>query len=200
MNKLLAALTLSFTLLAGAAAAETPPGPDDVPSQAAAEEQETFRPKTLIGDRAASWGGFGSPVIKGTSLGGGTAILVGGRGAAVLNHTVAIGGGGFGLAGRRDDLAFGYGGPSVNVIFFPESLVHFDVGALVGWGGARTGSLETGVFVLEPEVNLELNITHNMRLALGASYRHVTEVSGATGIAPDFSGFTGTLALRFGTF
>lgn len=200
MNKLLASLTLIGALLAGAAAAEAPPGSEVVPSQAAAEEQDTFRPRTLIGDGAASWGGFGSPVIKATSLAGGAAILVGGRGAAVLNHKVAIGGGGFGLAGRRDDLAFGYGGPSVNVIFFPESLVHFDVGALVGWGAARTGGVKTGVFVLEPEVNLELNITHNMRLALGASYRHVTDVGGSTGIAPDFSGLTGTLALRFGTF
>ncbi len=197
MNRLLTLLTLITALLGTAAVAEEA---NATTPAAVAEPEDEFQPKTLIGDSALSWGGFGSPVIKVTTLGGSSAVLFGGRGAAVLNHTLAIGGGGFGLPGRRQERAFGYGGPTLNVIFFADKLVHFDVGTMVAWGGARLGDLESDVFVLEPEVNLELNVTRNMRVALGASYRHVADVGSATGLGKEFSGLTGSLGIRFGTF
>src|SRR5690606_32693948 len=65
-------------------------------------------------------GGYGGISIQGTSLNGEAGLLVGGEGALLLGHRLAIGGAGYGLAsevpgpdflnGDRSVLGFGYGG------------------------------------------------------------------------------------------
>ncbi len=162
-------------------------------------EDPNFTPKTLVGDTPMHWGGFGSPVIKLTTLGGDGAVLVGGRGATVLNHMLAFGAGGFGRAGGGRDMTLGYGGPTVNVIFFSDRLLHFDVGTMVAWGRASEEAWRSNLFIVEPEANLELNMTQNFRIVLGGSYRFVLETSSVKH-EQGLSGLAGHLAFRFGTF
>ena len=53
--------------------------------------------ETLLGSSEVTHGGFGGPVIKYTQIKGEPAVLVGGRGGWIINHTFIIGGGGYGL-------------------------------------------------------------------------------------------------------
>ena len=106
-------------------------------------------------------------------------------GGWILNHQLVIGGGGFGLATparpRAVDQAdyqhtFGYGGLWLEYLIAPMNVVHGSVGTLVGAGGItyqrfRPASLAkdqkcSSVFVLDPVVAVEVNVTTFLRVAL----------------------------------
>ena len=165
-------------------------------------------------------GGFGGPVVKFTSMNGEAGILVGGRGGWIINHSLIIGGGGYGLAnnikakvlgpnGERY-LNFGYGGVELEYVSQPARLVHLSYMVLVGGGGVnwrdenlRAGSMNQEsdtFFILEPEVNVSLNVTQYFRLSAGVSYRYVSGSSSAVSSNPDLSGPSGIIVFRFGKF
>jgi hypothetical protein len=101
--------------------------------------------------------------------------------------------------------------------FVPEytinsnKLFHVAVGALIGGGGVMKnerykGLDETenfdfsGFFVGEPQVNLEMNITSYLRLAIGGSYRFVSG-SKTTGITDEkLSGPAAHFTIKAGRF
>jgi hypothetical protein len=162
-------------------------------------------------------GGFGGPVLKVTSLGGSTGILVGGRGGWIINHTFILGGGGYGLAnyvraatpGPNGEpyINFGYGGVEVEYITNWERLVHFSVGVLIGGGGIGyrdeyyTSDISTkGVFVLEPWTEIHLNVVTFFRISGGVSYRWVTGADSPAASDSRLSGVSGVLTFRFGSF
>jgi len=136
-----------------------------------------------------------------------------------------LGGGGYGVVTEIDapkgvlplegplDIKFGYVGFEAEYIFDPNSLAHFSIYPLIGGGtinfakdvGPVTESNQTigesdFVFVLEPAVNAELNVTTWLRLNGGASYRLVTGVSQPGLSDSDFSGVAATLIFKFGNF
>lgn len=165
--------------------------------------------RTLVGDRIES-GGFGAPVVKFTEVLGDFAVLAGGRGAWIIDHTVMIGGGGYGLVTDVYDfrlvpaprIRFGYGGLELSVVAASNSVVHFSVMSLVGGGGITMGAPgpTDAVFVLEPQLNLVLNVTPYMRLAAGGGYRWVTDVDWYPLTDDDMSAWQVSLALKFGRF
>jgi hypothetical protein len=55
-------------------------------------------------------------------------------------------------------------------------------------------------FVLEPGLELELNITQIFRLAIGGSYRYTSNVSLIDHEADVLRGFNGYFTLKFGKF
>ena len=170
-------------------------------------------------------GGFGAPVVKYTSIYGQNTLIVGGRGGWIINHSFVIGGGGYGVVTEVDapegifpmeeplDLHFGYGGFELEYIFNPKALGHFSAYILIG-GGSTNFAMDLGhynennqmignddfVFVLEPEVNGELNITDWFHLNGGVSYRFVSGVDQAKLDDSDFSGVSGVLTFKFGSF
>ena len=94
-------------------------------------------------------GGYGAPVIKFTSINGESAVLVGGQGGWIINHTLAIGGGGFGLATEhhpemvyattpwsKDELrtSVGYVGVMLSYIGMSDQLLHPTLDVLIGGG------------------------------------------------------------------
>ncbi len=113
---------------------------------------------------------------------------------------------------------FGYGGLMLEYIVEPSKLVHFNVQCLVGAGGVRYredwyddlfddnpdyfhSRTNDAVFVAEPAVNVEVNMTTWMRVTAGASYRYVNGVGELGGLSnKDLSNFSGSLALKFGLF
>jgi hypothetical protein len=172
-------------------------------------------------------GGFGGPVLKYTSIKDQGALMVGGRGGWIINHRLVLGGGGYGVFTEVDaphgvmpelepidlDIEFGYGGFEIEYIFHPNRLTHFSLYTLIGGGGSNfvrdvgpvTESNEQigesdVMFVLEPAVNGELNVTKWFRLNAGLSYRFVTGVDQPGLDDGDFRGAAGTLGLKFGTF
>ena len=172
--------------------------------------------RTLFGGRVEH-GGFGGPYVKFTQVNGQFGLLVGGRGAWVINHVFAIGGGGCGLAnnvdsGRPDSLlSFGYGGGILEWIIRSDEVLHFTAETLIGGGGiglfqedqANSGNRDhhsDGVFVLEGAANLELNVATWFRVAAGVGYRMVSGVEIAGLENSDFSGPAATLMLKFGKF
>lgn len=166
----------------------------------ASDDSAAFSPRTLTGNERVSHH-FSSPVIKGTFLDGSGAMLVGGRGAALFKHQWGIGGGGFTLVSGNGERTLSYGGPAVNYIFFPESLVHFDVGLMVAWGrSSGPGVASHGVFLLEPEAHLELNVARSFRIAMGVGYRHVVDRDNLLRSAPGLSAVVFGFGLRFGNF
>ena len=65
--------------------------------------------ETLMGSGEIASGGFGAPVVKFTEITGDPAVLVGGRGGWIVNHTFVLGAGGYGLVTMhktQDPLAF----------------------------------------------------------------------------------------------
>jgi hypothetical protein len=182
-----------------------------------AEEQ----PRTLLA-RPLHSGGYGAPILSYTRFAGRDSVLVGGRGGWVINHQLVIGGGGFGLAnparpegGASMNLAdyqytFGYGGLWIEYLIAPMRLVHGSVGTLVGGGGItyqrfrpeamKQDLATTSVFVLDPVVGVEVNVTTFMRFAVQGGYRVVRGVSMAGLDNGDASGFNVGGALKFGGF
>jgi hypothetical protein len=123
----------------------------------------------------------------------------------------------YGIAGAPLYLAFDYGGFVTEYTCSPTKLVHATAQLLIG-GGAVTyresysnhgfddyndyhyGPTET-VFVLEPSIAIEANITTWFRVSAGGGYRYVSGVETLRGIGNgDLSGFSGNLALKFGAF
>ena len=175
---------------------------------AVAVSPATAQEQTLVGHGIES-GGFGAPVVKFTQVNGEFGVLVGGRGGWIINHVFVLGGGGYGLVNDiwvrgfvpEPRLQFGYGGIELEGIIASNSLVHFTVAGLVGGGGVTLGvDPSDAVFVLEPQANLELNVTPFMRINVGGGYRWVTDVDLYPLTNRDFSAAFGSLALKFGKF
>ncbi len=177
--------------------------------------------QTLVGNGEMSNGGFGGPVIKYTQIKNEPAVLVGGRGGWIINHTFIIGGGGYGLANQIESdyitdyskpyIDFGYGGFELEYIIQSDQLVHFSIYTLIGAGGVnyRADSHNSWedwnyssdeFFVLEPALNVEVNIASFFRINAGASYRYISGVNYDNLKNEDFSGFSGVLTLKFGSF
>ncbi|OFX88563.1 MAG: hypothetical protein A2W99_09180 [Bacteroidetes bacterium GWF2_33_16] len=114
-------------------------------------------------------------------------------------------------------IGFGYGGFVFEYILFGNKLVHFTIPVLVGGGGASLYKdiiineeeftwddfktyESSAFFVLEPGINLEVNITKFMRFDLGASYRLVqfTEMDYLSN--DDLSNLAINASLKFGIF
>ena len=53
--------------------------------------------KTLFDSNITSTGWFGSPVLKYTSIANKSSLLIGGRGGYIINHSIVVGGGMYGL-------------------------------------------------------------------------------------------------------
>lgn len=175
--------------------------------------------ETLISGPIES-GGFGGPVLKVGSFNGEAAILVGGRGGWIINHSFIIGGGGYGLAnnvkakvlgpyGERY-LNFGYGGLELEYVSNPDRLINYSFQTLIGAGGLgwRDEDIHTGMsnsdsdtfFIVEPGINATLNVTPYFRISGGVSYRYVSGVQSPASSNADLSGPSGVLTFRFGKF
>ncbi len=175
--------------------------------------------RTLLG-RRVEHGGFGGPAVKFTEIADQFGVLVGGRGGWIINHSLVLGGGGYGLAntydfeiildGRERHLALGYGGLEIEYVNRWRDVAHFTAGILIGGGGASWYDRHRGdwgiddnndaFFIAEPALNLEVNVVHFFRVAIGGSYRFVEELD-LVGLGDaDLRGAAGSLTFKFGEF
>lgn len=126
------------------------------------------------------------------------------------------------------NLQTGYGGLRLEYVCCSHKLVHFSVPVLIGAGGVRITSetddadyvsvnydtndddeidiwewkeVETGAyFVLEPGVNVELNVVKHFRIAMGGSYRYVAGSNLEDVSDKELSDFAFNLSFKFGVF
>jgi hypothetical protein len=188
-------------------------------SVAAAEEE------TLLGGEIEH-GGFGGPVVKFTEIDDEFAVLIGGRGGWIINHSFVIGGGGYGLVNQDIDereispdttiyMTMGYGGIDLEYIASPNDLIHLTISTLIGAGGidymmkSRYNDWETGnyanndgdaFFVFEPGINAELNVMKFFRADLGISYRYINGIETSGLSDSDLNGIAANITLKFGKF
>lgn len=104
-------------------------------------------------------------------------------------------------------LQMAYGGLWGGYVFNSDSLVHFsaEMAFAPGMAGYRDKASQTdylsGIFILEPEAYVTLNLTEFLRFSTGLSYRFVFGIDGVPGIdSGDISGPAVTLQLRLGGF
>jgi hypothetical protein len=182
--------------------------------------------ETLLGGRIQH-GGFGGPVVKLTQVSDRFGCLVGGHGGWILNHSLWLGGGGYGLANRIPttpsvltggdslSLSMGYGGFEFGFIVKSDRLVHLSFQTLVGAGGVSEsedfpeydweddygqGERSDAFFIVEPQVDIVLNVTGFLRIAAGASYRFVSGVESGFVTDSGLDGPSAVLSLHFGKF
>lgn len=175
-----------------------------------------FAQKETIFSGEIAHGGFGAPVVKFSSVKGEGAVFVGGKGGWVVNHSFVIGGAGYGLATKIEKnigniknsrLHFGYGGLYLEYIHSYEKLIHFSAEVLVGAGGMEMSddkraslSMDDTFFVVEPALNLELNVHEMVVFGAGVSYRFVNGIETEGFSNKDFSNLSGQLYIKFGVF
>lgn len=180
--------------------------------------------KTLLGN-GTKVRGFGSLDIRMTEFKDELGTLLGAHGGIILNNHFVIGLGGYGLTSNfmfEDDENFedyyiygGYGGLILGGIFSPKEVVHIYTPVLIGAGGMEVrdhnllhnfhippfGFAENSAFfVVEPGLEVEINVTRFFKIGVGASYRFIRESDLTLVSNDDLSGFSGGFSLKFGKF
>jgi len=178
--------------------------------EAAIKDNGYRPPKTLFDNKTIRFSGYGGPMIRFGKLNNQLAVFTGGKGGVMINDSLVIGGGGSGMVHPLTDPTnnysdtIGYGGFLLEYIFFPKSLINFSLGTIIGAGNGGSspdfGYNSSLFFVIEPELNLFLNITPFFKIGLTATYRYTNGLDGAYINDKSFTGFTGGLILEFGKF
>ncbi len=195
--------------------------------------QEESKPpqeyKSLLGGEEITHGGYGGLSINYSRIDGEDAVLVGARGAWVINHGIAIGIAGYGFANELEYektingypdkyiLAGGYGGLLIEPIIGAFKPVHISVPILIGGGGVSYldpywatydnsclpkpyYEYSDAFFVFEPGVEIELNMVKFMRLAFGGYYRFTSGLDIEGSKSNMMNGFSTGITLKFGKF
>jgi hypothetical protein len=160
---------------------------------------------------------YGAPAFGITSIDGGVAPTFGARGALRLDRRFGIGLAATGFEtlkdGDRRRLGGGYGGALFEYVLHSNQFAHAMFDTTIGAGAWCPRSPNRSdrhayddcddaksCFALEPTVNLELNVTHFMRFAVGGGYR-LALASERDGVGTEeLSGFVGRAAIQFGRF
>lgn len=168
-------------------------------------------------------GGFGAPVYGVTVVNGQPSYLRGIRGAWVINlsgdHAVNIGLGSYRSGNdfeparwtnpdiSEPDMETKYRGFELEYTSRSYRLVHFSLQTLVGSGTVRYEKEDLNLdktsdnyFVLQPGINVNLNITNWFRLSGGLFYRYAGGVNLEGTGNTDMSGIVSFVGLRFGKF
>ena len=170
-------------------------------------------------------GGYGAVSIAATQFNDKDIMLIGLRGAWVINRVLGIGLEGYGIIpiAKYDNISTsfstnsravgGYGGLFLEPVLMSNKVVHvtFPVSGGAGWVGyvedwednyyAQNDLIDGDVFwYVQPGANLEVNVARNFRFDVGASYRltqdlHLVNTSGSA-----FDGWNYYLTLKFGKF
>ena len=157
-----------------------------------------------------------TPEIKINSIQGNIGTLIGFYGGALIDRTFLVGiSGGVNLGHPR--VNYGYFGGIAQYIYKPENMIHLSSQILMAYGttkdyeNPKSGLLDNfwnisgaRFFLMEPGVNLELNLGTGLTLVAGISYRYVSgldesdENVSITHVSnKDLSGVNFNLGLKF---
>ncbi len=173
-------------------------------------------------------GGYGAPIIRASQINGIIGAAIGGKGGLTINNKITIGGIGYGhvtdyafkgnnFAGNENadlHLGMGAGGLFFEYTIGMKNAVHFSIPLNIMAGGVFTSDKtlddinddidetieNSGIFILEPGINIEFNFTKNFVPTLNFGYRHVMGSSLINLSDKDLSGFHVGLELKFGKF
>jgi hypothetical protein len=181
--------------------------------------------ETLSGDNSHS-GGYGALFFKGSSFKNTSILMMGIRGAWVVNRSFGLGIDLNGLlpvskyddvdpAGLSDAILLGgYGGLLLEPVVWSKKLVHvtFPLSIGAGWLGyvedwedeyyyGGGDLMDNDVFwYIEPGINAEVNITNYFRIDVGISKRFTQDLSLYNTPSDAFDKLNYSLTLKFGGF
>jgi hypothetical protein len=127
-----------------------------------------------------------SPSLKFNSIQGDMGSLIELNGGILLNNSTMIGlVGGVNFGHPR--VNYGYFGMIAQYIFTPNKLMHFSGQTILAYGTTKDYEQEksslfdnfwnisgTSYYLIEPGINMEINLKENLRFVTGLSYRFVT--------------------------
>lgn len=175
--------------------------------------QSLGQTQTLFDD-ANIYGGFGGPIVEFSGFKGDVLTSIGGGGGVFIDNFF-LGGYGMGSLELEDAevaqedfrLNMGHGGFWLGYAHRPFQVVHFYGSTKVGWGDINVQYKGEGtrpsdnIFVVQPEVGVEVNMFRWFKIVGTVGYRSVSGVNRLdTHSNSDFSGITGGLTFRFGWF
>lgn len=182
--------------------------------------------KSLL-NRNNDLGGFGSIDLKVTEMADVRTMLLGAKGGLIVNKNFLFGLGGYGIATNTEfdvnrssgqpqplQLYGGYAGMLIGGMIAPEKMIHISIPVLLGAGGVEISDEDffpsfsdseytierSAFFVVEPGLDLELNVTRILRLGLGASYRWVSGSDLNLLSDDELTNWSGNFSIRFGGF
>jgi hypothetical protein len=150
-------------------------------------------------------------------------VVFSSRGCWIMDHFFSIGVGGTGFVNEFEDVPFdfsfntdndnslagGYAGLIIEPILLPLKPLHLSFPILVGAGAAgafndyeyfSTYYVDDFFWVVEPQAELELNLTRWFRLAFYAGYRYTSELN-IEGISKDaLRGYSAGVTMKMGLF
>jgi hypothetical protein len=182
--------------------------------------------QSLFKNENKAFGGYFGLNSHYTKINDQDAFFMGAELTAVINHSFNIGLQGYGLvtANQTDRttefgdplyLAIGYGGLLLEPVAYYGSVVHLSFPVLLGGGGIAEYSKnyygyyappyyyeETYdyFFVVEPGINVELNVLKFMRISTGASYRVTSDINLIGMKDHNLNGLNFDFSLKFGWF
>ena len=159
--------------------------------------------KTIFKSYDKSRGLYGALTIKYGNVENSNTIVIGGRGGWIINHKLAIGFGGYGLYGDKQNLTAniqynysgGYGGFIIEPIFYSNKAVHFSMPILLGGGWVGRIQKIDGhseimysdlVFLaVEPGLEIDFNITEKFRIAIRAYYTIANDIDSSSELSDE---------------
>ena len=172
-------------------------------------------------DTLKTFGGYGGPLIEMTQINNDWGVLFGGKGGFIVNRKFAFGGVGMAMLNNPDytgsaqsestdvplQLSYASGGVFFEYFFNLESPVHFSIPVNIMGGGVTINKENTnyeiessGMFVIQPGLNLEFNVTKHFIPAVYVTYRQVLASKLENLNNNDLSGISMGLILKFGGF
>lgn len=186
-------------------------------------------------DGQTTHGGYGAIMIDYSQIDGKDAVVVGGRGGWIINHRFVIGMGGKGIASTisypwdnapdiykpKYYLNGGYGGLLLEANLMPFSPVNVSIPVIIGGGGVAYSQQynysnnwdnsnwytydASAFFVVEPGIEVNLNLVKFMRLSFGGYYRFTSGLDledpyGNKAETDILDGFSAGISLKFGKF
>lgn len=174
--------------------------------------------ESLVSGKIES-GGYGGVFAEIGQINRETGIFIGGQGVWLINHRFGLGGKGYGIVNEikiegleNTKLEFGCGGALLEYTFASEKLVHVNIQSLIGAGSVKYSIIDytdnhgnidytaDNFFVLEPGLNVDLNVYKSFRIGAGVTYRYLNGVDYENLSNSDLSGISGQVILKFGTF
>ena len=167
--------------------------------------------QALVNDNEADWGYFIRPELKITPIKSQTTELAGGILGTSVGRALYLGVGGYALvnsvnadSGAVKLKAFDiwYLGAHADYTLFSTELFHGSLSGFIGGGqannsAATVGSDNANLFIAEPDVNMEFNLTSTLELGVGIGYRFVNGSDLDKLSNSDLSSWVGTVFFRW---
>lgn len=167
--------------------------------------------QALVNDEEATWGFFIRPELKITPVKSQTTELAGGILGTSVGRALYLGLGAYTLvnsvetdSGAVKLKAFDiwYAGAHADYTIFSAKLFHGSISGFLGGGQVRNSSFiassdNANLFIAEPDVNLEFNLTSSLELGAGIGYRFVNGSDLNNISSSDLSGWVGTVFFRW---